>query len=130
MTKRFEFSDDVLKFALECLWQFIGNRGAEETRYERSLERRLKARYLDGGQDLPYEIRMLRTTGDWNNSAWELDDRGYHGEYADGVVTSPSLAGDNAHQREQLFKLCLSIMTICGPMAVREGRRIRAERTE
>lgn len=112
----FTFSDAVLFNALEAVWQFIGKRGAKETRYESSIERRLTLRYLghEGGE--PDETRMLRTTGDWKNSAWEVEEHGFFFEYDSGKVSCTSIKNP-AKAREELLKYLMSLMAICGTKA-------------
>lgn len=113
----FTFSDAVLQNALEALWQFLGKRGAKETMYARSLERRVLLYYLGNRtDDKAGEVRMLRTTGDWNNPAWELEDRGCLFEVDHGKVFWKQV--ESAEKaREACFQLCLSIMAICGTKA-------------
>lgn len=113
----FTFSDAVLQNALEALWQFLGKRGAKETGYAKALERRLPLYYLGNRTEgEPGEVRMLRTTGDWDNCAWELEDRGCLFEIERGKVFW-SQVKDQEKAREECFKLCFSIMAICGTKA-------------
>lgn len=115
----FTFSNAVLENALQALWQFMEKRGAKETRYATSIELRLELYYLGNKADSkPQEVRMLRTTGDWNNSAWELDDRGggFPFEIDRGKVFWGQVE-DAEKAREECLKLCFSIMAICGTKA-------------
>jgi hypothetical protein len=108
----FTFSDAVLKNALEAVWQFLENRGAERTRYEKAVELKLKLYYYTHPEEDADEVRMLRTTADWANGAWEYEDHGYTFEVVDNVVTCDHIGPDRA--REELLKLLMSVMAICG----------------
>lgn len=120
----YEFSDAVLQNALESLWQFLDQRGGTIKGFEKSLEIRCSLHYLTNPSEAAGEVRMLRTIGDWANSAWELEDRGTMFEAVDGIVTSNRVQGDNQKQREQLMRLCFAIMGICGTKAeVRISRK-------
>lgn len=113
----FTFSDAVLFNALEAVWQFLEKRRAKRTRYESSVELLLELRYLGYDKEgEPDEVRMLRTSGDWKNSAWEIEDHGFFFE-ADGGKVSCTTIKDPAKAREELYKMLLSLMAICGTKA-------------
>lgn len=110
----FVFSWAVLFNALEVAWQFLLKRGAKETRYASSLELRLPLYYLGHNDKTdPDEVRMLRTTGDWKNSAWEVEDHGYTFEVDSDKVSCPTIKNP-AKARQELYRMLLSMMAICG----------------
>lgn len=109
----FTFSDAVLKNTLEVAWQFLEKRGAREVRYAKSLELRLDLYFLGNKNEQPGEVRMLRTTGDWVNSAWEIEDHGFLFEIEAGKVSSPTIK-DPEKARQECLKMCLSMMAIAG----------------
>lgn len=112
----FTFSDAALRYMLEAVWQFIENRGAAETRYVTSVERRVEVYYLGHKGQKAELFRMLRTTQDWMNSAWEIDDHGFLFEVDGGKVTSPRIK-DPQKARQELFRMLLSMMAVCGTKA-------------
>ena len=112
----FTFSDAVLRNVIEAVWQFLDNRGAKTTRYERSVERRLELRYLGYEREgEPDEVRMLQI-GSPNTASWEIEDHGFTFEFDGGKVTCPTIKSPEK-ARQELLKMLLSLMAICGTKA-------------